>query len=59
MPRRAAKVDLNQKEIVKHFRSLGATVAHTHMIGQGYPDITVGYRGTNYMVEIKTDESSR
>ena len=51
--RRAARVDGNQKHIVGIFRKLGATVAHTHMIGQGFPDIVVGYKGLNHLVEIK------
>lgn len=51
--RRAAKVDRNQAEIVEYFRSFGASVAHTHMVGQGFPDIVVGYQGRNFLVEIK------
>lgn len=51
--RRAARVDDNQSEIVKAFRKLGATVTPTHMIGQGFPDIVVGYCGVNYLIEIK------
>lgn len=51
--RRAARVDRNQPEIVKTFRSLGATVQPLHTIGKGCPDIVVGYRGRNYLVEIK------
>ena len=51
--RRNARVDGNQTHIVGIFRKLGATVAHTHMIGQGFPDIVVGYKGVNYLVEIK------
>ena len=52
-PRRAAKVDKNQPEIVRALRDAGATVQHTHMIGQGCPDIIVGFRGQNYFMEIK------
>ena len=51
--RRNAKVDSNQVEIVAALRRVGASVAHTHMVGDGFPDIIVGYRGHNYMVEIK------
>ncbi|TKT85244.1 hypothetical protein [Dyadobacter frigoris] len=39
--RRAAKADDNQPVIVKSFRQLGWTVAHTHMIGRGFPDTVV------------------
>lgn len=39
--RRAAKIDVNQPEIVKAFRALGYIVAHTHQLGSGFPDIIV------------------
>lgn len=51
--RRAAKVDRNQKEIVTQLRRFGASVYPTHMVGRGFPDIVVGYRGINYLFEIK------
>ena len=50
---RAAKADDNQPEIVQALRAIGASVAHTHMVGRGFPDIAVGYRGLNYLIEIK------
>ena len=49
----AARVDANQPEIVKALRGVGATVQHLHKVGQGCPDISVGWRGTNYFLEIK------
>lgn len=54
--RRAAKVDGNQKEIVKALRKVGYTVSHTHQIGQGFPDVIVGARGMNFLFEIKNGE---
>jgi hypothetical protein len=56
--KRVARVDANQKEIVEAFRKLGATVLHLHQIGQGCPDILVGYQGSNYLVEIKDGAKS-
>lgn len=53
MPRRAPRIDANQPEIVKSFRKLGCTVQHLHMVGDGCPDICVGFQGNNYMIEIK------
>jgi len=53
MTRIRAKVDDNQAEIVKALRAIGATVLHTHQLGQGAPDIVCGYRGVNYMLELK------
>lgn len=51
--RTAAKVDANQAEIVAALRGIGATVQPLHMVGQGCPDILVGWQGDNYLLEIK------
>lgn len=51
--RRAARTDDNQNEIVEDLRRVGASVAITSVIGAGFPDIVVGYRGNNYLIEIK------
>ena len=51
--RRNARIDANQPEVVRAFRSCGATVGHTHMVGDGFPDIVVGFGGDNYLIEIK------
>jgi Holliday junction resolvase len=51
---RAAKVDANQKEIVAALRKVGATVSSTATIGKGFPDLIVGFRGVNYLLEVKT-----
>lgn len=53
MSRRAAKIDRNQPEIVAALRSIGATVEILSAVGKGCPDILVGYRGQNYLLEIK------
>jgi len=50
---RAAKVDANQSEIVQALREAGATVQHLHKVGQGCPDLLVGYMRRNYMLEVK------
>ena len=52
MARRAAKVDANQPEIVAAYRKAGATVHPLHAVGGGCPDLLVGYRGLNYIVEV-------
>ena len=54
MVRRAAKVDTNQPEIVAALKAVGASVQHLHMVGDGCFDILVGFRGVNYLLEIKT-----
>jgi hypothetical protein len=56
LARRAAKIDSNQPEIVAMFRKLGASVAHTHMVGDGFGDVVVGFQGINVLVEIKDSE---
>ncbi len=53
--RYAAKVDENQPEIVKALRNVGATVTPTHAAGGGFPDLVVGFRGVNFLLEIKDD----
>lgn len=56
MVRNIAKVDRNQPEIVKAFRAYGFTVLHLHQVGKGCPDICVGLKGINYLIEIKDGE---
>lgn len=51
--RRAAAVDANQSEIVGALRGVGASVELLHAVGQGCPDIAVGFRGRNWFIEIK------
>ncbi|WP_116328100.1 hypothetical protein [Cupriavidus phytorum] len=51
--RRAAKVDANQAEIVEALRKIGATVQPLHAVGQGCPDLLVGWRGMNTILELK------
>ena len=51
-----ARVDANQPQIVAALRKMGATVLHLHTIGHGCPDILVGHRGKNALVEIKDGE---
>ena len=51
--RRAANIDANQPEIVAALRAVGATVEHLHSVGAGCPDILVGHKGANWLIEIK------
>jgi hypothetical protein len=46
-------VDANQKAIVAALRSAGASVASLHGVGGGVPDLAVGYRGANHLLEVK------
>lgn len=58
-PRIAYRVDANQPEIVRALREIGASVHHLHMVGDGCPDILVGYNGRNYLFEIKATPRAR
>lgn len=51
--RRAAKIDDNQAEIVEALERIGATVQSLASIGKGCPDLLVGFRGVNYLMEVK------
>lgn len=51
--RRAAKVDVTQAEIVATLKAAGATVQHLHSVGEGCPDLLVGFRGRNWLIECK------
>ena len=50
---RLRAVDANQAEIVKALRDMGCTVQLLHAVGQGCPDLLVGFRGTNLLIEVK------
>lgn len=47
------KVDANQAEIVEALRKAGASVQPIHVVGQGVPDLLVGWHGKTYLFEVK------
>lgn len=51
--RRAARVDGNHVEIVRALRSAGMTVQSLAAVGQGVPDLLIGWRGLNLLAEVK------
>jgi hypothetical protein len=51
--RRAARVDANQAAIVACLRKAGATVQHLHRVADDCPDLLVGYRAQNFVIEVK------
>lgn len=51
--RKRGKVDGNQAEIVAVLRQWGCSVQSLGSIGDGCPDLLVGLRGRNYLVEVK------
>jgi len=50
---RARKIDSNQNQVVKNLRQLGISVAITSSLGKGFPDLVIGYKGKNYLIELK------
>lgn len=54
MPR---SVDANQRAIVAALQAVGATVHSLHEVGRGCPDILVGFRGQNFLLEIKNPDT--
>lgn len=51
--RTRARVDANQPAIVGALRAMGASVQPLHGVGQGCPDLAVGYAGKTYLIELK------
>lgn len=51
--RRAARVDSNHSQIVQALRQVGASVQDLSGVGQGCPDLLVGFRRRSYPLEIK------
>lgn len=45
--------DDNQAEIVADLRAIGATVAILSKVGNGVPDLLVGWHGVNFLFEVK------
>ena len=51
VPRYDAKRDANEPEIVEALEAVGASVVRLDDV-----DLVVGFRGVNYLMEIKTDK---
>jgi hypothetical protein len=53
MPRYASSIDDNQTEIVEALRDAGASVQILSGVGQGCPDLLVGHKFKNLLLEVK------
>lgn len=51
--RQRARTDSNQIEIVAALRAAGMTVKDCSKVGQGFPDLCVGWRGMTFLLETK------
>lgn len=47
------RTDGNHAEVVEALRGIGASVLDIHDIGHGAPDLLVGYRAMNLLLEVK------
>jgi rhamnose utilization protein RhaD (predicted bifunctional aldolase and dehydrogenase) len=53
------RVDQNQKTIVHTFIALGASVLNLSRVGEGCPDLLIGYKGHSILVEVKKDAKAK
>ena len=51
--RRAARLDGNHREVVDEFRRFGCSVLDMSRLGEGTPDLLIGYGGISLLVEVK------
>ena len=57
MARRFARRDANQKDVVAELRRRSRlSVADCADVGDGFPDLVVGYNRSNYLFELKDPE---
>ncbi len=47
------RTDNNQQNIIKLARSVGAEVVCLSNLGHGCPDLLIGHRNKNYLIEVK------
>lgn len=52
------KIDLLQKEVVKGLRKIGCSVTILSAVGNGVPDLLVGFRGVNFLIEVKSKKTA-
>jgi len=49
------RADDNQRELVDFMRAVGCSVLILSQVGNGCPDLLVGWKGQNYLFEVKTE----
>ena len=52
----ACRTDKNHLCITNSLRQIGCSVQDLSTVGNGCPDIIVGFRGKNYFLEIKSEK---
>jgi hypothetical protein len=53
-PRWQKKPDANQQDIVDALRRVGAKVYDASRVGEGFPDLIIGFRQCLFLLEVKT-----
>lgn len=56
--RRRGRVDENHAAIVDLLRGFGCSVVSTAGVGDGFPDVVVGFQGVTHLIEIKNGKKS-
>jgi Holliday junction resolvase len=56
--RKRARKDDNHKKIVSSLRAAGCSVLDLSSVGSGCPDLLIGFRGQNVLLEIKTEKGT-
>jgi hypothetical protein len=51
--RHVHKADFNQDGIIRALRKIGVSVVPLTKMGGGVPDLLCGYRGINWLLEVK------
>jgi hypothetical protein len=55
----AKKIDTLQTEVVSALRKIGASVTILSAVGKGVPDLLVGFRGVNFLIEVKSHSKAK
>jgi len=53
---RAKRTDLNQAQIAETLKKAGVSVFDLSGVGRGICDLIIGWRGKNYLVEVKNPQ---
>lgn len=56
---RHGRIDSTHREVVEALRGIGASVQPLSDVGKGCPDLLVGYRGRNILLEVKGEASRK
>lgn len=54
MRHRTHKADANQEDIVSKLRAIGASVLILSQVGDNAPDLLVGYKRNDFLLEVKS-----